>query len=209
MFDAATLADFVSRFSDRLSRQDVERAAKWIEDKQAAGEAFSNPNAVLEATLKRKAEAAAQAPRAAVQQRQADLPFVGFDASGSTIRSATPVTNPQTEFANWIIREIRDQLLSPADVVRIVRKRDSAIWQAIGVHTLMHWATHSHWTRDEHGTPVPCERECDVSCWASLNAASGLAESIRSWGGWYPWSRDTNSWEAICHRDEARRTPAA
>lgn len=209
MFDAATLADFVSRFSDRLPRQEVERAAKWIEDKQAAGEAFSNPNAVLEATLKRKADAAEQSPRAAVQQRQAELPFVGFDQYGATIRSATPVTNPQTDFANWIIREIRDQLLSPADVVRIVRKRDSSVWNPIGVHTLTHWATHQHWTRDENGTPVPCERDCDVSCWASLNAASGLAESIRSWGGWYPWSRDTNSWEAICHRDEARRTPAA
>lgn len=209
MFDTATLAEFASRFADRLPRQEVERAAKWIEDKQAAGEVFSNPNAVLETTLKRKAAAAANAPRAVDAPRANDLPFVGFDDAGCCIRSAAPVSNPQTEFSRWIVREMRDLLLTPADVVRIVRQRSSAVWDPIGVHTLTHWATHQHWTRDADGNLVPVERECDLSCWPCVNGGSGLAEAIRSFGGWYPWTNDRNAWIAMLERDAARRTPAA
>lgn len=209
MFDAATLADFVSRFANRLPRQEVERVARWIEDRQAAGDLFSNPNAVLEATLKRKAKAAANAPRAVAVVRQDDRPFVGFDETGSCVRSATPVTNPQTDFARWLIREMRDQLLSPADVVKLVRQRDKAIWQAIGLESnLRPWAMHAHYAHDEHGNPVRVERECDLSCWPCLTATSGLAEAIRSFGGWYPWANDRNAWLAMLEREASRR-PAA
>lgn len=190
---------------------DAERISAWIAAKHTT-QPFSNPHGMFDRLLAKAAAenaTAAKFPIAKPKSRAEELPYVGFDQYGATIRSATPVNNPQTDFANWIIREIRDQLLSPADVVRIVRQRDAGIWNAIGVHTLTHWATHAHWTRDSHGNPVRIERDCDVSCWASLSASSGMGESIRSWGGWYPWSRDLNSWESICHRDEARRTPAA
>jgi hypothetical protein len=202
MIDEHTLDTLAAEFN--LPRETV---AKVLEDAERKP-GVTNPIALGRAWLRKQADALRSTTPTATSRRTPDKPFVGFDASGSCFRSETPVTNPQTEFARWIVREMRDQLLTPADVVRIARTRDREIWQAIGVHTLMHWNAHAHWTRDDRNVPVECQRECDLSCWASLQASSGLAECIRSFGGWYPWANDREAWAAMLARDTARRHAA-
>lgn len=166
----------------------------------------TSPIALGKTWLRNRKKRETEAPRIATKPLDK---FIGFDAQGSAFRSPVPVANAQTEFATWLVREIRDQLLSPADVVALGRRQPEAIWNAICIESaLKPWAIHDHWTLNEHGTPVRCERPCDLSCWASLPASSGLAECIRSWGGWYPWANDRHEWEVLCARDYARRNAA-
>lgn len=210
MFPSDFVNEMLAKYP-KATAADAERISAWIATRHAT-RPFDNPHGMFEKLLRESASenaTAARYPITAPKAKADPMPFLGFDASGACFRSAVPATNAQSEFARWIVREVRDQLLTPADVVRIARQRDAAIWQAIGIETLREWATHTHFARDHHGRIVPVERECCVSCWASLFAASGLAESIRSWGGWYPWSRDPNAWAQILERDTTRRPSAA
>lgn len=209
MFPQEFIAEMLDKYP-KATATDADRISAWIASKHAT-KPFNNPHAMFEKLLRTadgENSTAARFPITAPRPKADQTPYSGFDATGSCLRSAVPVTNLPSDFARWIVREIRDQLLAPADVVRIVRQRDQAIWQAIGIETLREWATHTHFAHDEHGHLVPVQRECDVSCWASLTASSGLAECIRSWGGWYPWANDRNAWAQILER-EATRRPAA
>lgn len=210
MFPDAFVTEMLAKYP-QATATDAERIAAWIASKHAT-KPFDNPHGMFEKLLKSAAAengTAARYPLTAPKAKTDPTPYRGFDSTGSSIRSAVPVTNPQSDFARWIVREMRDQLLTPADVVRIVRQRDQAIWLAVGVETLRQWATHTHWAMDEHGNPVPVQRECDVSCWGSLTASSSLGETIRSWGGWYPWTNDRNAWAQILEREASRRGAAA
>jgi hypothetical protein len=162
----------------------------------------TDPIALGKSWLRSQAKAL-KAPAAA--PRRVEPQFIGWHASGSLIHSAVPVTNPQTDFARWLIRETRDQLLTPADVVRLIARQPEAVHRAIGLDTLSAWAHHAHY--DANGTPI--NAPCTVSCWGALSASSSLAEAIRSWGGWSPWLRDENAWQGILQREAARNGNAA
>ena len=210
MFPDAFLNEMLAKYP-QATAADAQRISAWIAEKHPH-KPFTNPHGMFEKLLKAAAAengTAARYPIAAPQAKANPKPFAGYDATGACFRSPVPIGNPQSDFARWIVREVRDQLLTPADVVRIVRQRDQAVWQAVGVEVLRQRASHTHWTISEHGTIVPIERDCDVSCWASLPATSGLAESIRSWGGWYPWLSDRDAWLGILQREAARRGTAA
>ena len=209
MFPEAFATEMLAKYPGATTA-DAERIGAWIASRHAT-RPFDNPHSLFEKYLRESAAGnatAAKYPLVAPKAKPDPNPHRGYDPTGSCFRSPVPVANVQTDFAHWIVREIRDQLLTPADVVRIVRTRPASVYEAIGVETLRHWGLHTHWTLNEHGNPVPCNRECDVSCWASLYAASGLGEVIRSWGGWYPWANARHEWEAIVARDSARRNAA-
>lgn len=209
MFPEAFVTEMLAKYP-QATAADAERIGAWIAERHPT-KPFTNPHGMFEKLLKQAHEEAGVATRYPLVTPKAKPDpnlYRGYDPTGACFRSPVPVTNPQTDFAHWIVREIRDQLLTPADVVRIVRTRPAAVYDAIGIQTLRRWINHTHYALNEHGNTVPCERECDVSCWASLDASSGLAEAIRSWGGWYPWANARAEWEAIVARDANRRTAA-
>lgn len=199
------VAEVVANFAP-CTLADGERIVAWMERKHAT-QPITNPRGMLESLLRKQQAEAVQAerfPLATKPEQPADRAFWGFDSSGATIRSAAPVANAQTQFARWLVREMRDQLLTPADVIALVSRQDDAIHRAVGIETLTHWTTHQHY--DSEGRP--CDAHCSLNCWARLTATSGLSEFVRSWGGWHPWLRDENAWAVMLERDAARR-PAA
>ena len=154
----------------------------------------SDPIALAKAWLRKQATAIRNAPRAGRERTEpTPQPFFGWDEHGSCIRNTIPVTNPQTDFAMWLVREITDQALSPVDAVRLIAKQPEAIHTAFGVQNLREWARHGHCDRDFR----PITRECDANCWPNMAASSALAEFVRSWGGTYPWNRNPDAWREI------------
>ncbi len=154
---------------------------------------LSNPDAYLfkvcescEAEGKFKVAAGAGGQRAEAQGH------FGFAPTGNVIRSEIPVTNAPTNFVRFLIREIREQLLTPAEVVALISRHPD------NCHALFRRDVIQDW----------CVRDT-LHGWASAQACTSLEESVRSWGGTYPWAKDPYLWGELLKSWEARSPDAA
>jgi hypothetical protein len=120
-----------------------------------------------------------------------DLPAnIGFDASGKVMRSAVPIRNSATEFAKFAVREIRTQLLTPADFVSLLRNHPPECQALFSPDVTAAWCV--------LGT---------LDGWASALAHTSLEEHVRSWGSTWPWAKDSNLWDERRAAWVARQAP--
>lgn len=138
-FDDATLA--AQAASHGLPPGVVRECAEWVTAKAEAG-GVVNPNAMLEAALSRRASAMRAAPAAGSAKRGVgeEVCFVGFDPHGQTFRSTQPITNAQTRFVQLAVREIPEQLLTPAEVVWMLSRHPEQVVDAFGHAAVGRWA---------------------------------------------------------------------
>lgn len=139
MFDAETLAQFAARHAG-IAPEVVRQCAEWVTERAGEG-GVANPNAVLEAALKRRATALrAAAPTGGAAPRDGvGTIFVGFDLYGRTFRSEQPVANEPTLFAQMLIREVPLQLLTPAECVWMLSRHSVAVQHAFGYQAAGRW----------------------------------------------------------------------
>ena len=118
-----------------------------------------------------------------------DLPAnIGFDASGKVMRSAVPIRNSATEFARFAVREIREQLLTPADFVSLLRNHPPECQALFSPDVVAAW----------------CILDT-IDGWASAMACTSLEEHVRSLGSLWPWAKDSNLWDEWRGRWVARQ----
>ena len=83
-------------------------------------------------------------------------------------------------------------LLTPADVVALISRHPDTCHALFRRDVIQDWCV-----RDTlHG-------------WASAQACTSLEESVRSWGGTYPWAKDPYLWGELLKSWEARSPDAA
>lgn len=161
-------------------------------------ERVGNPVGLVISWLrKRKAGITTWTPGSSPAKANANpQPFVGWNDEGTCLRSAVPITNPQTLFAKWIVPKIRTELLTPAEVVDLVRREPEAVAHAIGLPVLADWSRFDH-----------------LSDWARVHRHGSLAATVAMWGMHSPpWcSRDSHAWTALldrwCSRTGRPRVP--
>ena len=107
------------------------------------------------------------------------------------IRSSIPISNGPTHFARFLVREIREQLLTPADVILLLLQHDKASQNMFRPSVVAHW---SYLDSIDH--------------WGCGSAHSSFEEYVRSWGGSYPWTRDPLLWSDIRQTWTARKSSA-
>lgn len=148
MFDAETLAAYAQRHE--LSPAVVRECADWVTERAGKGQ-VSNPNAMLEHLLARRADAMrVAAPSAGASRRDGEEVFFGFDPQGRTFRSSQPVTNAQTAFVQMLLREIPEQLLTPAECVWMLSRYPDGLADAFGLRAAAAWSQlerFDDWTR--------------------------------------------------------------
>ena len=115
-----------------------------------------------------------------------DKPYFGFSAEGALFRSAAPIDNQTTNFLRWLVGEIEDEYLSPADarflVLREVHGRD-----AFRETTLAKWETLDRFWQ------WPCAHGC-----------TGAEEFVRSFRGTRQGLTDEWAWTKKCDAAEAK-----
>lgn len=116
------------------------------------------------------------------------LEHVGFTEEGSVLRSERPIHNAPTQFVRLLLREVKEQLLTPAEVVALISRHAEDNHRLFHPNTIGDWSTRGH-----------------IDGWASSAATSSLEECVRSWGGTYPWAKDSYAWsemrKAWCERE--------
>ena len=110
-------------------------------------------------------------------------PFFGFNAAGGFFRSEIKIENSTTRFAEWAVREILAEYLSPQDVHFLIIKENL-------------------------GASFRCQPQ-----WSNLNrfwewplahAGTSLEQFIRSLGGKHPWLTDEYRWTTLCDAAEVK-----
>ena len=114
---------------------------------------------------------------------------VGLSPEGSVLRSEVPVRNEASNFVRFAVREIREQLLTPAEFILVLSKHPETTHKLFRSDVVADWG----------------ERDT-LDGWASARSRTSLAEIIRSWNGTYPWARDCNLWAEYRERWVARLT---
>ena len=189
MFTLETLENLSREF--QLPLEDVRRCAVEVDKRDDV----VSPTGLLRAWLRREQGRKANAPRMSQGGSRETAAYFGWKSDGSLIRSHEPVRGAVTEYAGWLVREIREQLLTPAEVAALIHARGGEIlaaFTAYGSPVLEDWAA-----RDTiHG-------------WGKAHAQSSLQQAVRSWGGRSQWTHDPLAWERVVERWKTREWRAA
>jgi hypothetical protein len=110
-------------------------------------------------------------------------PHWGFTETGSFFRSEIPIENSTTRLALFLVRETRQDFLSPQDVQFMALKEHS---KAFRPETLEQW---SHLGR--------------FWMWPTAVSRTSLEQFVKSLGGKSPWLTDEYLWTKMC--DDAER----
>lgn len=175
MFERETLQRIAD--AEGVPLEVVERIAGDVERK----ESVAHPVALLTSWVRNEARRRNAAPKAATAMAsKAAARYFGFTSNGSLVRSAEPVLNAVSEYAAWLVREMHDQQLVPAEVAAMVRARGGAVLEAFGEPLLADW-----------------EGRATLHTWAFARATSALHDHVRSWGGRHPWTNAPARWAGI------------
>lgn len=108
-------------------------------------------------------------------------PHVGFDKSGSLMRSEQPFENQHSNFMAHLRWRVRTEHLSPQDVVTLIGSQTEALRRMFAMSTMAAWSQ--------------LDRFWD---WPLARGANSAEEELRSFGGRYPWLTDENAWGRMC-----------
>jgi hypothetical protein len=110
--------------------------------------------------------------------------YRGFSSTGSFISSEIPVENGTTRLAHDLVKQIREEFLSPQDVYFLVLRDGS---KAFRPDTLGRWSQFSRFWQ-----------------WPLTRAQTPLEEFVRSLGGKHPWLSDEFLWGHLCDGAEKK-----
>ena len=116
-----------------------------------------------------------------------DKPHVGFTNQGSAFRSAEAIDNQPTNFVRWLLGEIADEYLSPADVRFLVQREPEPIRLCFRESTLASWEQLPRFWQ-----------------WPCAGASTALEAAVQSHGGKRPWIGDEWAWTKRCDAAEAK-----
>jgi len=110
----------------------------------------------------------------------------GFTEGGKLFRSETPVTNACTNWVRLMIRQIREQYLTPADVVGRLRGQPEYIQKLLSPDVIANWSgIEKFWQ------------------WPVAYTSNSVARCLKQFGLQEPvWERDEHEWTRMCDRAE-------
>lgn len=119
--------------------------------------------------------------------QEASPRFKGWNSEGSAFTSEIEITNPETRFLTRLVKEVRNDYLSPSDAYFLVLREGNSVAKCFRTVVLENW---SHYHR--------------FSDWPVVQAMTSAEEFIRSLGGKRPWATDEYAWTAMCDAAEKK-----